>query len=141
MRLLCVLILCMAAFSTTLGPAYAETRVALVIGNSAYKNAPLLTNPRNDAEDVAASLKRNGFDTIVGFDLDKSGMDEIEIRFARAARTADVAMFYFSGHAVQFGGILEGDAVANQPARMLPVHWRLEPPSCDARQHEIWQGG
>src|SRR5947209_7807876 len=45
--------------------AYAERRVALVIGNGAYKNAPRLPNPINDAQDVSASLKRNGFDTIV----------------------------------------------------------------------------
>ena len=81
--------------------AHAERRVALVIGNGAYKNAPRLPNPTNDAQDVAASLKRNGFDTIVGIDLDRAGMDEAAIRFSRAARDADVAMFYYSGHAMQ----------------------------------------
>ena len=83
-------------------PSYAEKRVALVIGNGAYKNAPALPNPRNDAEDVSAALKRAGFDTITGLDLDKNGMEDATIRFARAARDADVAMFYYSGHAVQF---------------------------------------
>ncbi len=102
----------MAAFAfavmlTGLGvvPGHAEKRVALVIGNGAYKNAPRLPNPRNDAEDVAAALKRTGFETIVAIDLDKAGMDDAEIRFARAARGADVALFYYSGHAMQFGGI------------------------------------
>jgi hypothetical protein len=84
--------------------ASAETRVALVIGNSAYKNAGLLKNPRNDATDVAAALNRMGFKTIVGLDLDKAGMEDIEIRFSRAARDADVAMFYYSGHAIQYAG-------------------------------------
>jgi Caspase domain len=82
--------------------AFADKRVALVIGNSAYQSAPPLLNPRNDAQDVAASLERSGFETIVGVDLDKAGMDEATI--ARAARTADVAVFYYSGHAVQFAG-------------------------------------
>ena len=86
-------------------PAAAETRVALVIGNGAYRHAPTLPNPANDAGDVAASLKRLGFDTIVATDLDKAGMDDATIRFARAARTADVAMFYYSGHALQFAGV------------------------------------
>jgi len=102
----------MAAFAfavmlTGLGvvPGHAEKRVALVIGNGAYKNAPRLPNPRNDAEDVAAALKRTGFETIVATDLDKAGMDDAEIRFARAARGTDVALFYYSGHAMQFGGI------------------------------------
>jgi formylglycine-generating enzyme required for sulfatase activity len=85
--------------------AYAEKRVALVIGNAAYKNAPMLQNPRNDATDVAAALKRLGFETIVGLDLDDAGMKEKSITFARAARDADVGLFYYSGHAMQFGGV------------------------------------
>jgi hypothetical protein len=85
--------------------SFAETRVALVIGNGAYQNAPRLPNPRNDAIDVAAALKRDGFVTIVETDLDKTAMDNATIRFARAARTADVAMFYYSGHAMQFAGV------------------------------------
>jgi hypothetical protein len=46
-----------AAFVVCLGvaPSQAEKRVALVIGNSAYKNAPALPNSRNDAEDVTAA--------------------------------------------------------------------------------------
>jgi caspase domain-containing protein len=87
------------------GPAFADKRVALVIGNGAYQRAPLLPNPRNDAQDVAASLKRSGFETIVGIDLDKSGMEQATIEFARAARTADVAIFYYSGHAMQYAGV------------------------------------
>ena len=86
-------------------PGHADKRVALVVGNGAYAHAPRLTNPHNDAEDVSAALKRNGFETIVGFDLDKAGMDDAEIRFSRAARDADVAFFYYSGHAMQFAGI------------------------------------
>jgi len=84
--------------------AQAEKRVALVIGNSAYKNTTRLPNPKNDAEDVAAALNRLGFETVVGIDLDKSGMEQASIRFARAAREADTALFYYSGHAMQFAG-------------------------------------
>jgi uncharacterized caspase-like protein len=86
-------------------PARAEKRVALVIGNGAYREVPRLLNPRNDAEDVATALRRNGFETIVGLDLDKAEMDEKTISFARAARTADIAIFYYSGHAFQYGGV------------------------------------
>lgn len=86
-------------------PAFADNRVALLIGNGAYARVPHLPNPVHDAEDVAAALKRSGFETIVATDLDKAGMDEAMIKFARAARTADVAMFYYTGHALQFGGI------------------------------------
>jgi carboxyl-terminal processing protease len=85
-------------------PALAEKRVALVIGNGAYANASRLPNPGNDARDVAAALTRLGFDTILGLDLDRAAMDDHAVRFARAAREADVALFYYSGHAMQFAG-------------------------------------
>jgi uncharacterized caspase-like protein/cyclophilin family peptidyl-prolyl cis-trans isomerase len=85
--------------------AHAERRVALVIGNSDYRNTHRLTNTRNDAQDVAAALKRIGFDTIVGIDLEQAGMQDAAIRFARAARDADVALFYYAGHAMQFAGV------------------------------------
>jgi formylglycine-generating enzyme required for sulfatase activity len=82
----------------------ADIRVALVIGNGAYQNVPRLPNPPNDAADVAAALRRSGFDTSLAVDLDRAGMDEATIKFAKAARTADVALFYYAGHALQFGG-------------------------------------
>lgn len=96
---------CAAVLFLSVVSSHAEKRVALVIGNGAYASAPRLPNPRNDAEDVAAALKRSGFETIVGLDLDKSGMDDATIRFARAVRDADVALLYYSGHAMQFAGI------------------------------------
>ena len=103
---------CLAGFSVALVacwlglcPASAETRVALVIGNGAYANAPQLANPSHDAEDVALSLKRSGFEVIQGIDLRQADMQDLTIRFARAASKADVAMFYYSGHAMQFNGV------------------------------------
>jgi uncharacterized caspase-like protein len=86
-------------------PSFADNRVALVIGNGAYQHSPRLTNPTNDAADVAAALRRSGFETILGTDLNKAGMDEATIRFARAARAADVALFYCCGHALEFAGV------------------------------------
>ena len=77
---------------------------------------PRLLNPRNDAEDVAAALKRNGFETIVGLDLDRAEMEEKTISFARAARTADIAFFYYSGHALQYGGV---DDLAPVDAKLI----------------------
>jgi Caspase domain len=62
--------------SIFVGPAFANKRVALVIGNGAYAHAPHLPNPSHDAEDVAAALKRTGFDTILGIDLDQAGMQD-----------------------------------------------------------------
>jgi hypothetical protein len=103
----CALLVVLATlfFCGAAAPALADNRVALVIGNGAYLHAPHLPNPTHDAEDVAAALKRNGFETILGTDLDQAGMQNAAIRFARAARTADVAVFYYSGHAMQFAGV------------------------------------
>src|SRR5262245_63349567 len=82
--------------------AWADKRVALVVGNSGYANAPNLPNPPHDAEDVTAALRRMNFEVIRGIDLDHSGMQDAVIRFARAAQSADVGIFYYSGHAIQF---------------------------------------
>jgi Caspase domain len=108
-------------------PAHADKRIALVIGNGAYQNAPQLPNPPNDAHDVAEALKRIGFDVILGLDFDKAKMDEAEIKFSRSARNADVAVFYYSGHAMQFAGtnyLVPTDAVLMDEAdlrRMIKV--------------------
>jgi hypothetical protein len=108
-------------------PAAAEKRVALVVGNGAYQNAPALPNPRNDAQDVAAALKRVGFEVIMGLDFDKAKMEEATIQFARSARSSDVAVFYYSGHAMQFAGtnyLVPIDAVLTDEAdlhRMIKI--------------------
>lgn len=97
---------CLTFFvSLCIGPASADTRVALVIGNGAYVSTAQLPNPSHDAEDVAASLRRSGFEVIQGVDLRQADMQDLTIRFARAASRADVAVFYYSGHAMQYNGV------------------------------------
>ena len=59
----------LAALAATLVPAAADKRVALVIGNSAYQHAPSLTNPGNDAGDMAAKLRGLDFQVVDGIDL------------------------------------------------------------------------
>jgi uncharacterized caspase-like protein len=79
--------------------------VALVVGNSTYTHTAALANPRNDAADMAAVLKRLGFTVIVETDLDKRGIDAAFRRFAVAMRDAEAALFYYAGHALQFQGV------------------------------------
>jgi uncharacterized caspase-like protein len=86
-------------------PALADKRVALVIGNGAYAHAQQLPNPPHDAEDVAAALARSNFDVIFAADAGQTDMQEATIRFARSAANADVALFYYSGHAMQYNGV------------------------------------
>src|SRR4029079_10854535 len=85
-------------------PALADRRVALVIGNSAYKNAPQLKNPANDAADMAAALTRLGFDVIRGLDLDYSGMRATVRRFSEKLPDANVALLFYAGHGLQVAG-------------------------------------
>jgi hypothetical protein len=60
-----VVILIFAACWLGCGPAFAGKRMALVIGNSAYKNVPTLKNPVNDAGLVAGMFKNAGFDLVM----------------------------------------------------------------------------
>jgi hypothetical protein len=87
------------------GPAFADRRVALVIGNSQYRGPGLaLSNPRNDASDVAASLRALGFEVIEALDVDKRNLDLNLQKFARTATDADAVVFFYAGHAMQFQG-------------------------------------
>ncbi|HUJ37783.1 MAG TPA: caspase domain-containing protein [Hyphomicrobium sp.] len=85
-------------------PAHAEKRVALVVGNSAYKQANPLANPVNDASEIASALKASGFDVILGVDLDKRTFDTKVRDFAELLESADVAIFFYAGHGLQVAG-------------------------------------
>jgi tetratricopeptide (TPR) repeat protein len=72
-------------------------RVALVIGNGAYHDAPL-ANPEVDADLVAASLEKTGFAVTVKKDLGLDMLEQAVDDFADSAKGAEVALFYFAGH-------------------------------------------
>ncbi|GBU17864.1 MULTISPECIES: caspase family protein [Methylobacterium] len=82
-------------------PARAETRVALVIGNAAYRGLGPLVNPANDAGDVAAALKARSFEVLQGTDLDRQAMERLLAAFLAKAREADLSLFYYAGHGFQ----------------------------------------
>jgi hypothetical protein len=81
-----------------------ERRVALVIGNSAYQNSPLL-NPANDARDMAATLRVLGFEVIEGENLSQREMENYIRLFGSKIRDGGVGLFYYAGHAIQINGI------------------------------------
>jgi len=83
------------------GPALAESRVALVIGNGGYKAVPELANPPNDARDVAEALESLGFKVTLGVDLDQAKMQRAIADFGASAAAADVSLFYYGGHGLQ----------------------------------------
>ncbi|APO52013.1 caspase (peptidase) [Bradyrhizobium diazoefficiens] len=87
------------------GPALAEKRVALVIGNSAYKSAPKLANPVSDAGLIGGMLKKAGFDTVdIRQDLNASEMRKALREFGARTRDADVAIIYYAGHGLEVDG-------------------------------------
>jgi len=108
-----------------LSEARAEKRVALVVGNSAYALAPL-TNPRNDADDLAAALRRLDFAVTKELDLTVAQFDRAIERFETDAKDADVALFFFSGHGVQI----------DKRGYLAPVDIRAESESSAFRELE-----
>ncbi len=105
-RFLKILALVAALFAISAEAAFAEKRVALVIGNSAYQKVTQLPNPAKDAASVAAMLKKAGFDVVES----KRDLTNIELRralrhFTRIALHADIAVVYYAGHGLEFDGV------------------------------------
>jgi TPR repeat protein len=112
----------------TAAPAFAAKRVALVIGNSGYRNVPRLENPANDARLIAKTLRDLGF-TVVGqdalLDLDKPHFDAALQDFSNQVLGADVALFYYAGHGVQVAGRNFLVPVEANPTRESDVYLQM----------------
>jgi hypothetical protein len=105
MRAVSAIVLAIWATSFFARPAFAEKRVALVIGNSAYQNVGRLANPVNDSGVMAATFKSAGFDVV---EL-KRDLKAIEMRralrdFSDNVRDADIAIVYYAGHGIEIDG-------------------------------------
>jgi len=98
-------------------PAWADKRVALVLGNSAYQKVARLPNPVNDADRIATTLKQAGFDIVDSrHDLPAAETKRALRDFADRARDADIAVVYYAGHGIEVDG-------ANY---LIPVDAKLE---------------
>jgi hypothetical protein len=80
-----------------------EQRVALVIGNSDYAEAPL-RNPVNDARAIAAELRQTRFKVVLLENANLQQMFEAIRDFGDELRSGGVGLFYFAGHGVQIRG-------------------------------------
>jgi uncharacterized caspase-like protein len=99
-----------------------EQRVALVIGNANYENAPKLANPGNDAQSMAELLNAAGFEVIAATDLRQGDMVKMLQDFSdkvSARGPGTVAMIYYAGHGVQLAG----------ENYLIPVDARIATPS------------
>jgi|GEM_PF-3610664 len=80
-------------------------RVALVIGNGAYRDVGPLANPPNDARAIAAALRRLNFQVIEGVNLDRNGLFTKLDELTRAIETGvDLGLVFYAGHGVQIEG-------------------------------------
>jgi uncharacterized caspase-like protein len=120
-------------------PAHAEKRVALVIGNSHYKNVTPLDNPVNDAKLMAETLRALGFVIVGGnaqLDLDKAQFDGAVQAFGDQIQGADVGLFYYAGHGLQVRGQNFLVPVGANPARETDVDFQMVDTALVLRQME-----
>jgi uncharacterized caspase-like protein len=91
-----------ALVALSAGAALAAKRVALVVGNASYATLGTLANPTNDADDIAATLRGMGFEVTLAENADERQFTDVLSNFATAADSAEVALFYYSGHGLQY---------------------------------------
>jgi tetratricopeptide (TPR) repeat protein len=100
-----MLALALIAFSGAwVGCAHAQDRVALIIGNSNYQNAPPLLTTLNDAGDIAQSFERLGFAATKLFNASYDDFRRAIRNFNDLTQNAEVAVIYFGGHGLEVGG-------------------------------------
>jgi hypothetical protein len=117
-RLALTLTLAQALLAFTCAPVFADKRVALVIGNSAYRHAARLPNPANDAPAVADMFRRARFEVVeTKRDLGNAEMRRALRDFADRSSSADIAVIYYAGHGVEVDGmnyLLPVDAILDR---------------------------
>lgn len=109
-------------------------RIALVIGNAAYRKVAPLMNADRDAETVAEALSEAGFGRVtVATDADKAQMEDLLKQFSRDAAQSDWAVIYFAGHGIESGSrnflvpVDTGlDALRDAPAHAVAVEQIVE---------------
>ena len=105
LRQLVIHVLCLFVSAMFANAAAAERRVALVVGISAYTNAPTLPNTNNDSKAIAALFKSIGFDVVISRnDLGVLDFKRTVREFLITAENADLAVVYYAGHGIEIGG-------------------------------------
>jgi uncharacterized caspase-like protein len=85
--------------------AWADKRVALVVGNSSYLTVPKLPNPSRDADSVAKMFRDAGFDSVdVQLNVGNLELKRAIRKFEATADQADIAVIYYAGHGLEISG-------------------------------------
>lgn len=96
-----------AISSMVLAPdaAWADKRVALIVGNSAYQTVPQLPNPSRDANSVAKMFRDAGFDSVdVQINVGNLEFKRAIRKFEAMADQADIAVVFYAGHGLEIAG-------------------------------------
>jgi uncharacterized caspase-like protein len=99
------------AIASQAAEAQMGKRIALVLGNSAYQNITDLTNPKNDATDIAAKLKELKFEVLLGTDVTHAKMTALLDEFKAKVTREHVALVFYAGHGV----------TVNRESFLLPI--------------------
>jgi uncharacterized caspase-like protein len=95
-----VMVICFADQS-----AFADKRVAFIVGNSNYQNVVALANPANDAAAITEMFRKAAFDVVESRrDLKNADMRRALRDFTEKARDADIAVIYYAGHGIEVDG-------------------------------------
>jgi uncharacterized caspase-like protein len=112
-----IVVLSVLGFLTGADSAKADRRIALVVGNSAYKNMPPLANAAGDAMAMAKLLREADFEVVEGFDATHEQITAQLLEFGKKAEGADLALFYYSGQGIAVKGV----------SYLLPVDADIKP--------------
>jgi len=110
MRRLVTLMFCLLAL-----PAAAQDRLALVIGNNAYAEVPVLAKAVADADAVSGALEAQGYRIFKATDVARREMNRTISDFTSALQPGDTAVVFYAGHGVEIAGenyLLPTDIVA-----------------------------
>lgn len=127
---------CLLSLLPSFSALHAESRIALVVGNSRYTDVPPLANPVNDANLIAGTLSSLNFKVIQSIDADRAALtravNDFGDRLATAGEEA-VGLFFYAGHAVQLGNtnymIPIGESIENDnqvQTNAVPAQWVLD---------------
>jgi uncharacterized caspase-like protein len=104
MNVVTATVVCITSLWLFAQPAYAENRVALVVGNGSYEKVPELPNPPRDAADMAGALERLNFKVTQIKNATAHEMRKAVVDFGRAAEGAEMAVVFYAGHGMEVGG-------------------------------------
>jgi caspase domain-containing protein len=84
--------------------ALAQKRVALLVGNNAYQNVPVLRTAINDTHALADVLRKLNFSVVIAENQSRRAMSESLLAFDKAIEPGDIALFFFAGHGFEIHG-------------------------------------